>query len=143
VSLSGKDSRSAARSVAGLLGTTRRVLWVLFAYHAMFLLGAGVLLLAVARASFPGEVFGVALIAAGGALQQIVLRWSADLTRKGTPFVPGGPGVEIQSRTPDPRGRYLCPSCGWRGVRGAGNCPRCGRFLVHLPSDPGTSPVMT
>jgi len=108
------------------------LLGTLLAYHVLFLAGAGALVFGFARNSPIGMYVGLALIVVGIAAQQFVLRRSADLATRGTPFTVGSLGRGAQSRTPDPRGPWLCPGCGWRGVQGAGSCPRCGKFLVRL-----------
>ena len=115
------------------------VLWALFSYHVLLLAGAGVFLISFARSSEPGLVTGAALILAGIVAQQVVIGWAARQASRGAPFALDGPGVPPRSRFSDPGGRWLCPACGWKGARGGGSCPRCGRFLVRLP--PASAPA--
>ncbi|MGA8275523.1 MAG: hypothetical protein WB789_07335 [Thermoplasmata archaeon] len=120
--------------------TTRSLLGTLLAYHVLLLAGVGALVFGFAR-NWPFWTYvGFGLIIAGIALQQFVLHWSADLAIHGTPFAPGLSGPDAQSSASDPGGRWLCAACGWRGVRGAGSCPRCGKFLVRLSSEPARQP---
>ncbi|MGD0256857.1 MAG: hypothetical protein ABSB90_03115 [Thermoplasmata archaeon] len=110
----------------------------LVAYHALFLAGFAVFLLGVIRAETVWSALGLGLMIGGFVTQQLVLRQSARWAIEGTPFFLG---PEPPSRTSNPTGRWLCPACGWRGVRGTASCPRCGRFLVRLLPEPLASPT--
>jgi hypothetical protein len=112
--------------------TARRALGPLFAYHAIIIVGAIVLLLGIARSEALWVDTGSVVVAAGIAVYLAVVAWTIQLARRSARPTGNSSASTPQSVLPDPRGRSLCPSCGWKGDRESGICPRCGKLLVTI-----------
>ncbi len=114
---------SARRSI------TRVLLGPLLGYHLLILVGAAILVTSLLSGNRDLEVLGGSLVAAGIAVQLVVLHWTFTLARgaRSSPIfetsssLGGDPGV----------GRWFCPHCGWSGSARARLCPVCYRPTVR------------
>lgn len=114
----------------------RRALSLLFLYHALLLAGGAILLTGLADGVPLEDWLGTGALVAGLCLFVGVLAWTARLARHRPPDLLRSPVASPSTIAPNPRGGWLCSACGWRGGRGEGFCPRCGKILVRLFTEP-------
>lgn len=118
-----RTGESARRSI------TRVLLGPLLGYHLLILVGAAILVTSLLSGNRDLEVLGGLLVAAGIAVQLVVLHWTFMLARQAR----SSPIFETSSSLGGDSGvgRWFCPHCGWNGPARARLCPVCYRPTVR------------